>query len=48
MICNSCSGEMNPINLEETIFECTKCNHRQHKQIPDLDLSGFNGPFHSW
>ena len=39
MICPKCSGSMNPINLEQSIFECIKCSYRQHKYLSDLDVS---------
>ena len=38
MICKECSGEMAPINLEETVFECVRCRRRRHCFLPDLDV----------
>ncbi len=39
MLCKKCGGELFPVNSDESIFECVKCRGRQHRHLPDLDVS---------
>lgn len=36
MLCVQCGGEANPINIEQSIYECLKCGHRQHVHFPGV------------
>jgi hypothetical protein len=29
---------MNPVNLEGSVLECTKCRQRKHAHLADLDV----------
>jgi hypothetical protein len=37
--CKKCSGEMIPVNVGESIYECLNCRTRQHRHCPDLDVN---------
>lgn len=45
MNCPKCSGEMNPVNIGQTILECINCNYRQHIYLPELDINKIDADF---